>query len=82
MKLVGRSAPNCFTAFRLPKDSLVTIDLLCEALDLTRSQFYRLCVDKYIKSYERDRDKLESVPNGTKGSPPIELGKEPSAHWR
>jgi hypothetical protein len=48
MKLVGRAAPNCFTAFRLPRDSLVTVDLLCEALDLTRSQFYRLCIDKYI----------------------------------
>jgi hypothetical protein len=60
MKLVGRSAPNCFTAFRLPKDSLVTIDLLCEALDLTRSQFYRLCIDKYIKAYELEQKNVEA----------------------
>jgi hypothetical protein len=38
------------TAFRLPKAVLATIDAICAAQDLTRSQIYRRSVLDYLRN--------------------------------
>jgi predicted DNA-binding protein len=50
LRLFRTSPPDRHTAFRLPKELLETIDILCDSQDLTRSQFFRRCLTERIKS--------------------------------
>jgi metal-responsive CopG/Arc/MetJ family transcriptional regulator len=49
-------SPDSHAAFRLPSGLLGKIDSICNELDLTRSQFFRLSIRQYIKSHPHARE--------------------------
>jgi predicted transcriptional regulator len=51
-----RIPPSAHAAFRLSKDLLATIDIICGEFDLTRSQLFRRSVAEYIRKRGYDRD--------------------------
>jgi metal-responsive CopG/Arc/MetJ family transcriptional regulator len=56
LRLFRTSPPDRHTAFRLPKELLATIDAICDAQDLTRSQFFRRCLTERVKSLCQELD--------------------------
>jgi len=50
-----RTPPDASTAFRLPKEMLETVDLLCRDFDVCRSQIFRRSLSAFIKSVQDQR---------------------------
>ena len=48
-------APECLTAFRLPRSMLATIDDICAEIDANRSQLIRRSLKEFIAMHELDR---------------------------
>jgi predicted transcriptional regulator len=63
LKLFHQTQPDSSTAFRLPKELLETIDLLCDDLDLTRSQVLRRSITEYLKVHGYERRELVGSAN-------------------
>jgi predicted transcriptional regulator len=62
VRLFRTSHPESSTAFRLPRDMLESIDVLCNALDLTRSQLFRRSIAEYLKAHDHRRQ--ETIQKG------------------
>ena len=56
MVVVNREDFSCFTAFKVSRQLLDTIDATCRKLDLTRSQLYRRCVVEFVHRYLSSSD--------------------------
>jgi hypothetical protein len=52
LKLVNSTPPDVHVAFRLANSMLSTVDVLCDKLDVTRSQFIRKSIREQIKALE------------------------------
>jgi hypothetical protein len=50
LKLVHSTPPDAHVAFRLANSMLTTVDVLCDKLDITRSQFFRGLIRERIKT--------------------------------
>lgn len=54
MKLVHSTPPDVHVAFRLANSMLTAVDVLCDKLDVTRSQFIRKSIKEQIKALEQN----------------------------
>jgi metal-responsive CopG/Arc/MetJ family transcriptional regulator len=54
LKLVRSTPPDVHVAFRLANSMLNTVDVLCDKLDVTRSQFIRKSIKERIKALKPD----------------------------
>ncbi len=76
MKLVHSAPPDTHVAFRLANSMLATMDVLCDKLDITRSQFIRKSIREQIKAFKPDdvtpqthnMGSVTAVSNETKSS--------------
>jgi hypothetical protein len=76
LKLVHSTPPDAHVAFRLANSMLTTVDVLCDKLDITRSQFFRGLIRERIKALNlvdatdpADKTKLPTAAsNETKSS--------------
>jgi hypothetical protein len=51
LKLVHTTPPDVHVAFRLANSMLTAVDVLCDKLDVTRSQFIRKSIRERIKAW-------------------------------
>jgi predicted transcriptional regulator len=50
VKIFRITPPDAHVAFRLPSELLSKVDLVCENLDLSRSQVLRRAIVEYVKT--------------------------------
>ena len=64
IEVISSDTARSSIAFRLPKELLASIDLICNEFDLTRSQLFRRSVTEFIKTlgHERNAQPLSAVP--------------------
>jgi hypothetical protein len=64
MMALPRSSSEASTAFRLPKEMLETIDILCRDFDTSRSQLYRRACTELIRTlgHQRNLQTPSNVP--------------------
>jgi hypothetical protein len=77
VKLVRSTPPDAHVAFRLANSMLAAVDVLCDKLDTTRSQFFRGCIRERIRALEPDY----GTPPVHETNPPTAASNETKSSW-
>jgi hypothetical protein len=77
LKLVHSTPPDAHVAFRLANSMPATVDVLCDKLDITRSQFFRGLIRERIKALELD----SGTPPTDEMNLPTTASNETKSSW-